>query len=270
LPAPSLIFQSAKLGDRTCILSELEWAEQLLADGQPAGRIYGVSGGTLVALAFALEQAARAEPGRWGRASSAVADVRSFLRRAGHWQIHGLNLLPRYGFYNLRPLRRWLGARLHAYSGRADWRLSELPGPLYCLAMDFGGVFTLFGPPDETLQFDYFFRRTGPPRDAPAVDAVIAALSTLISTEPAPVNGAWYRDPRPALSDASALIADLEAGDPRPLVFRRPHTRLRPWPLNFVTSPFIMHSQNERNQALETAYDRDLRARHASCRLRVQ
>src|SRR3989338_1201234 len=206
--ALSVIFQAAKLGDRAPLLAEFEWALELLQRREPLDRIYGVSGGALAALGTALALSARRDPGRWGGADGAPAEFSHFLRRAGHWQIHSLNLLPRFGFYNLRPLRRWLAARLVDYVGRADLNLSELAAPLYLVTLDAGGLFTLFGPPDDGLQFDYFFRQTGPPRDAPLLDAVIAALSTSIATEPGPANGAWFRDTRPALADAAALITD--------------------------------------------------------------
>ncbi len=101
------------------------------------------------------------------------------------------------------------------------------------------------------------------PQDAPISDALIAALSTLLSTSPAQVNGAWYRDCRPAFSDAGAMIADLEAADPHPIQRQSPYTPIRTWQLNTLSSSFIMHSQNERNQHLLASYYLDLRDRHA-------
>jgi predicted acylesterase/phospholipase RssA len=261
-PLPSIIFQPSKLGNRPALLSEFEWAAQHWRDQTPVGRIYGLSGGALVAVAFGLALAARQDPPRWGRAANALTDLADWLRRAGHWDLHGLNLVPKYGFYHLRPLRRHLARLLHTYAGRADVRLSELGVPLYLITLDRGGLFVLFGPPDETLQFDYFWRHTGPPRDALLLDALTAALSTLISTEPVAIDGAWYRDGRPPLVDAGGFIADLEAAQPRPLLRRRPQAAVRAWPLNWFTSSFIMHSQGERNHVLLTEYYLDLKARH--------
>jgi predicted acylesterase/phospholipase RssA len=109
--------------------------------------------------------------------------------------------------------------------------------------------------------------RIGPPRDAPIVEALTAALSTLLSTEPAWVrdrqgSGRWLRDARPAIVDAGAIVADLEATDPRPIIRTRPHAPVRAWRLNWITSSFIMHSSNERNQTLLAAHYLDLLARH--------
>jgi hypothetical protein len=109
--------------------------------------------------------------------------------------------------------------------------------------------------------------RVGPPRDAPILDAAVAGLSTLLSTEPILVRGradggTWLRDARPAIVDAGAIVADLEAGDPRPIVRTIPHAPIRDWRLNWITSSFIMHSQNERNQTLLAALYLDLLQRH--------
>jgi len=263
----TIIFQSAKLGDIPHILAEFSWAESLQHDGMAVGRVYGVSGGALVALAFGLTLAAQRDSPRWGKAQTALADFSGFLRRARSREIRGLNLNPLYGFYNLSRLRRWVADRLRAYAGRDDFRLSELGVPLYLCAMDWDGVLTLFGPPDDALQFRYQFVRVGPPRDAPLVEALIAALSTMLSTEPALVKtdarqpGEWFRDCRPAIVDAGAIVADLEAADPRPILRRKPYAPIRPWSLNWFTSSFIMHSQNERNQTLLAAHYLDLLAR---------
>ncbi len=66
----SILFQSAKLGDIPYILDELEWAKQLRHDQMPVQRVYGVSGGALVALAFSLSLAAQHDQARWGGATS--------------------------------------------------------------------------------------------------------------------------------------------------------------------------------------------------------
>jgi hypothetical protein len=268
-PRPStIIFQSAKLGDVAQILNEFEAAKRLLRDGVDVGRVYGLSGGTLVALAFGLTLATSRDPARWGKAGSALADFRRFLQDARSRDIRALNLNPLYGPFNLNPLRRWVSGRLRAYAGRDDLLLSSLGVPLYLCAMDWDGVLTLFGPQDEELQFQYHWVRVGPPRDASIVDALIAALSTMLSTEPVLVGsdgnpgGEWFRDCRPAIVDAGALVADLEAQDPRPIRRTQPYTPIRPWELNFVTSSFIMHSKSERNHVLLTAYYLDLLERH--------
>jgi predicted acylesterase/phospholipase RssA len=264
----SIIFQSAKLGDIPQILCEFEAAERLLCDGAEVGRVYGVSGGALVALAFGLTLAAQRDPTRWSKAEAALGDFGRFLRRARSRHVRALNLNPLYGPFNLNPLRRWVSERLRAYAGRDDLVLSALGVPLYLCAMDWDGVFTLFGPKDEGLQFQYHWVRVGPPRDVLIVDALIAALSTMLSTEPALVvsdgdpKDEWFRDCRPAIVDTGALVTDLEAQDPRPIRRTKPHAPIRPWKLNFITSSFIMHSKSERNHSLLTAHYMDLLDRH--------
>ncbi len=257
----SIVFQSAKLGDVAQILDELRWAMRLRDEAAPVGRVYGVSGGALVALAFGLAAASQRDPQRWGRANTALPDFVDLLRRARSRDIRRWNLNPKYGFYNLSPLRRWVAARLRDYTGRDNWMLSDLGIPLYLCALDWDAVFTLFGPADETLQFQYHWAHVGPPRDAPIVNALVAALSTMLSTVPVRVGSdekAWFRDCRPAIVDAGAIVHDLEANDPRPILRRRPYAPIRPWKLNWFTSSFIMHSHNERNQTLLAAYYLDL------------
>ncbi len=270
LARASVVFQSAKLGNIPRILDELAWAKELLDKGLDVGRVYGVSGGALTALAFSLALAAHRDPACWGAARTALSDFGDFLRRARSRDVRSLNLNPLYGVFNLRPLRLWLAGRLSSYGQKQDAALSDLSVPLYLCALDQDGILNLFGPPDDGLQFQYQFVRVGPPRDAPIVDAMLAALSTMLSTEPAWVpkgssassEGGWFRDCRPAIADAGAIVADLEAADPRPLVRRQPYTPIRPWRLNWITSSFIMHSQHERNQALLASYYLDLLQRH--------
>ncbi len=156
---------------------------------------------------------------------------------------------------------------------RNSW-LSDLGVPLYLCAIDRDGTFTLLGSQDDRLQFQYHAVRVGPPRDAPIVEALTACLSTLLSTEPVWVRdrqggGQWLRDARPAVVDAGAIVADLEAADPRPIVRTRPHAPIRTWSLNWITSSFIMHSSNERNQTLLAAHYLDLLARHRALQRRV-
>ena len=275
---PSIIFQSAKLGDLPFIVRELDRAQALLDENQPVGRIYGISGGALVAMAFGLALAAKKDPQKWGKASTAVKDFRKFLSGSRGWQIRTLNVNIWHGRSNLDPLRRWLEKQLKLYMGTAEKTgapegtplriidqtlllISDLGIPLYICAMDRDAIFTLFGPPDDSLQCPYQFMHMGPPQDAPLVDAVIASVSTLLSTSPSTVNGQYVYDCRPPIVDAGAIVADLEAKDPRPILRTRPHAVIRNWKLNFITSSFIMHSQHERNQALMANYYLDLLSR---------
>jgi predicted acylesterase/phospholipase RssA len=265
-----VIFQSAKLGDIPQILCELDRAEALLHEDVKVGRVYGISGGALVALAFGLALAAQRDPVRWGKARSAPTDLAAFLRHAHSRDIRAFNLDPLYGPFNLDPLRRWVCKRLRAYAGRDDIALSALGVPLYLCAMDGDGTFTLIGPADASLQFQYHWAHIGPPRDARVVDALVAAVSTMLSTEPTLVttethpDGEWFRDCRPAIVDAGALVADLEASAPRPILRTQPYTPIRSWKLNWITSPFIMHSKSERNHVLLTAHYLDLLDRHSA------
>ncbi len=200
---PSVIFQSAKLGDLPYILKEFDRAEALLKEGRPVGRVYGVSGGALVALAFGLALAAKKDPQKWGKAANAIHDFRKFLSKARGWQIRTFNINIWYGRSNLNPLRRWLEKRLTEYSGAAEatplqatppndaplsdtralpfWHrtapthdpkeimVSDLGLPLYICTIDKEAIFTMFGPPDESLQCPYQFMHMGPPQDAPLV-----------------------------------------------------------------------------------------------------
>jgi hypothetical protein len=246
----TIVFQSAKLGDLPWILKELDWAKRLLNEGVAAGRIFGVSGGNLAALAFGLARAAQQSPSIWGKAANAPADFRGYLARAHSHNLRTLKLNPTYGFHTLAPLRRWVASRLRAYTGRVDWRLSELGVPLYLCSVDHDAIFCMYGPPDDSLQCDYPFVHIPPPQDAPLLDALIAGLSTILSTESHAVNRAWRYDCRPPIVDAGAVVADLEASDPRPILRTKPHAAVRRWPLNWFTSSFVMHSAHERNQPL--------------------
>jgi hypothetical protein len=246
----TIIFQSAKLGDLPWILKELGWAEHLLGEGVAEGRIFGVSGGNLAALAFGLARAAQKSPHIWGKARNAPADFRNFLSRAHGRDLRRLKLNPAYSFFTLQPLQRWAASRLRAYTGRDDWSLSELGVPLYLCSVDHDAIFCMYGPPDDSLQCDYPFVHIPPPQDAPLLDALIAGLSTRLSTDSQAVNGAWRYDCRPSIVDAGAIVADLEAADPRPILRVRPQAAIRRWALNWFTSSFVMHSAHERNQPL--------------------
>ncbi len=263
LIAPAtIIFQSAKLGNLPWLVQELDWAEKLQNEGVQARRIFGISGGNLVALAFGLAQAARKNPQTWGQARNALADLRDFLSRAHSRDLRALKLNPLYGFYTLAPLRRWVAARLRVYTGRDDWNVSDLGVPLYLCSLDHDAILCMYGPPDNTLQCDYHFVHIPPPQDAPLLDALTAGLSTLLSTDSNPVNGAWRFDCRPPIVDAGAIVADLQSADPRPILRVRPFTPIRQWSLNWFTSSFVMHSAHERNQTLLAGYYLDLLERH--------
>jgi predicted acylesterase/phospholipase RssA len=260
--SPSIIFQSAKLGDLELIIEELGWAQILLNEGKNPDRVYGISGGVLTALAYSLSLASRRDPQDWGKAANIISIFVDFLRKASTGKIRSVNRNPQWGFYNLDPLRRWLKLNLSKIGFSRNPLISELPVRLYICVIDKDGTFTLFGKPDNNLQFDYQYVHIGPPQDAPILDASIAALSTLLSTSPGRINGEWYRDCRPAISDAGAIISDLESGNPNPIQRSSPYTPIRSWQLNTITSSFIMHSQNERNQHLLSSYYLDLRDRH--------
>jgi hypothetical protein len=268
-PPSTIIFQSAKLGDIAWILKELDWAESLLNGESNAGRIFGVSGGNLTALAFGLALAARQSPQIWGRAYNAIADFRAFLGSARSRDIRSLKLNPKYGFYTLKPLRGRVANLLRAYSGRDEWNVSDLGIPLYLCALDRDAIFRMYGPPDDSLQCDYGFIHISPPQDAPLLDALTAGLSTLLSTDSNPVNGEWRFDCRPAIVDAGAIVADLQSTDPRPILRSRPYTSIRKWKLNWFTSSFVMHSAHERNQTLLAAQSLDLLERHTRLQAQV-
>jgi hypothetical protein len=257
-PDHSILFQSAKLGDIPEIIKELKWAKSLLADQRPVGRVYGISGGSLPALAYVLSVSARIDPVHWGSCAPALDVFADFLTNARSRDLRALSPQPQYGLYHLGPLRQRVSKWLAEWTGQGDFALSDLPIPLYLCAMDHDAIFTSFGPLDDSLRFDYQFVQVGPPQDAPLLDALTAALSTMLSTTPVLVNGRWYRDCRPAIVDGGALVADLEARDPRPILRRRPHAPLRDWKLNTITSSSIMHSQHERNQPLTVAVYLDL------------
>ncbi len=180
----------------------------------------------------------------------------------GSFCLRALKLNPLYGFYTLKPLRRWAASRLRAYTGRDDWRVSDLGIPLYLCALDRNAILCMYGPPDESLQCDYHFIHIPPPQDAPLLDALTAGLSTLLSTDSNPVNGEWRIDCRPPIVDAGAIVADLQAADPRPILRSRPFAVVRPWKLNWFTSSFVMHSAHERNHTLLAGHYLDLLSRH--------
>ena len=130
--------------------------------------------------------------------------------------------------------------------------------------MNRDGTFSMFGPPNPNLKFQYQHVQVGPSIDAPAIDALISTLSTMLSTEPGLVNGEWYRDCRPAIVDGGAIIDALEQAAGNNIINMRrtiPYARIRSWKLNWFTSSFVMHSENERNQTLLAAYYLDLMKR---------
>ena len=247
----TIIFQSAKLGDLPWILKELDWAESLLREGVEAGRIFGVSGGNLAALAFGLALAARKSPQTWGKARNARRISASFLRRAHSRNLRALKLNPLYGFYTLMPLRRWVASRLRAYTGRDDWRVSELGVPLYLCAMDRDAIFCMYGPPDDSLQCDYHFVHIPPPQDAPLPGRADRRI------EHPPLHR--FQPGERSMADTTAARPSWTPGPSWPtwkpptrarFCASRPYAAIRQWPLNWFTSSFVMHSAHERNQTL--------------------
>ena len=263
----TLIFQAAKLGDPVHIMEEILRARQILDQRTPVSRVYGISGGALTALAFAFAYSAQKDPQRWGVASSALDDFYHFLHNSKSAQLRSFHHNPWYGIHNLQPLRNWLTNKLRYYAQAAVLAPNRLPGfsdlsvPLYLCAMDRDGIFCLFGEADPQLNFQYHAVQVGPPRAADLIDATIAALSTMLSTEPVLIADEWYRDCRPAIVNAAAIIADLQKSKPSRLLRRQPYAPIRTWKRNWITSSFIMHSQNERNQSLLAEYYLDLKDR---------
>jgi hypothetical protein len=260
LTATSIVFQSARLGDIGKLLEEFAWAEKLLPTMPDDIRIYGISGGALAALAMALTISAQKDTVIWGRAEHSMAKFANFLQSANSRSLRAFNRNPWYGIYHLGPIKKWVGKQIKAACEKENPNLSEFSVPLYLCAMDRDGVFTLFGPPNDSLQFQYQQVRVGPPQDAPVLDALEAALSSLLSTSPVMVRGAWFRDCYPAYTDGGAVISDLEAasGEERKITRDQPYAPIRTWKLNWITSSFVMHSQNSRNQSWLACYYLDL------------
>ena len=128
--------------------------------------------------------------------------------------------------------------------------------------MDGDAIFNLLGKPDPALTFLYQFVAVGPPLDAPLLDACMASLSTMLSTIPVQIDGRYYRDVRPAIPNASAIITDLEKRVPRHIIHRNPYTPIRTWHCNVISSSMIMQSYHERNQNLLARTYLDLVTRH--------
>ncbi len=260
----TVIFQAAKLGDKAFLLDEILHAKDLLEHGNRFDSVYGISGGSLPALAFSLAYSARTEPAKWGAAASALEDFYTFLRAAKSSQLRKLNSNPWYGLYNLQPLKNWLINQIKHYTqafrppsaGLPDFE--DLAIKLYLCAIDRDGTFNLFGTIDPDLTFQYHAIQVGPPKKAGVVEACIASLSTMISTEPLQIGNEWYRDCRPAIPNAVAIVSDLQKREPQLIIHKLPYAPIRKWKRNWITSSFIMHSQNERNQVLLAEYYLDL------------
>ena len=248
----ALIFQSAKLGNITHILDEFGMAEKLLPNVCGQERIFGVSGGSLTALAFALAVSAKIDPTRWGSAQGALSEFMYFLKNATSREIRRFNLNRNllYGRSNLNPLKKWLRQRIKSYCGDENARISDLAVPLFIGVMPIDNRLVFLGKPDISMQMEYQFAHLGPPEDAKILEAVIAALSTSLSTQPVEINGRWFYDCRPAVVDAGAIVTDMLKVDPEEIWRSTPFTPLREWKPNFITSPFMMHSHHERNQML--------------------
>jgi hypothetical protein len=161
-----------------------------------------------------------------------------------------------YGPFNLRPLRRWIEALLVAYGAPAAMRLSQIGHPLYLAALDQDATFTLFGPPDEGLQFVYPWVRLGPPADAPVADAAVAALSTMLSTEPGAVNGAWYRDCHRRSPAPAPSLTDRASSPAHPAAAHTPPGNGSP------TGSLLLHRTPTRQISRSSAYYLDLLERH--------
>lgn len=260
--AYSIIYQAAKLGDIPQVLSDFALAHEVIAEKIPIGRVYGTSGGALAALTHCLVISVEQVPGHFApQTANALEDFAGFLRRAKSWHIRRLNWWGmRYGFYNLKPLRRWLSDQLRLYTGVDNldtFRLSDLAVPLYLCVQDRNGYPVFLGPDDESLQAEYHSCATRI-EDAPVLDATMATLSTMLSTDAYAVNGAYYKDGRPVYADISAYVLDMEADDPRPIIKSRPHVPLPKWRSWAVSQPFIMHRWHEQNQAILAGYYNDL------------
>jgi predicted acylesterase/phospholipase RssA len=261
-PPYTVIYQAAKLGDVPHLLRDFEMARRLDAEGVSIGRIYGNSSGALVALAHGLVITARAQPGRLTpQAANALADFEAFFRTAKSRDIRRLNWRGiKYGIYNLDPLKQWLTQRLKVYRGRDDvsnFTFTDLSIPVYLCVEDKDGFPVFFGPPDERLRAVYHSCSTRI-ENAPVVDACLAALSTMLSTDAYLVGGHYYKDGRPAFADISAMVLDMEDAEPRPIIKSAPYTPIRDWKGNTISQVFIMHSWHERNQAELTAHYNDL------------
>jgi hypothetical protein len=83
----------------------------------------------------------------------------------------------------------------------------------------------------------------------------------MLSTEPVLIGDETYRDSRPAIVNAAAIVSDLHQSEPSLILRNEPYAPIRPWKRNWFTSSFIMHSQNERNQSLLAEYYLDLKVR---------
>ncbi len=251
-PFKALIFQSAKLGNIDHILDEFTLAQKLLPGVSGLERIFGISGGSLTALAFALAVSAKIDSERWGAAHAALIEFKDFLNKSTSREIRRFNLNRNllYGRSNLNPLKKWLGQKIKFYCGDENARITDLAVPLFICAMPIDNRLVFFGKPDISMQMGYLFAHLGPPVDAKIVDAITAALSTSLSTQPVEINGRWFYDSRPAVVDAGAIVADLLKVDPEEIWRSTPYAPIREWKPNFITSPFMMHSHHERNQVL--------------------
>ncbi len=252
----SIIYQAGKLGDVAQLLDDIALAQRLAASGTVIGRLYGNASGALVAVAHAVQIGAQT-----AQAGHALDDLAGFFEQARSRDIRRLNVRHiQYGFYHLGPLRKRLAALLAAWTGLADpsaLTLADLPVPVYLCAADKDAYPVFFGPPDNSLRAVYHNCATRL-ENAPVLDACIAAVSTMLSTDAARVNGHFYKDGRPVFADISPMVLDMEAGDPRPIVKSEPHTPLPAWKPWAASQVFIMHRWHERNQATLSRYYNDL------------
>ncbi|MBN1119937.1 MAG: hypothetical protein JXJ17_02575 [Anaerolineae bacterium] len=264
----TVIYQSAKLNHLPQLQSDFDLARRLEAEGASIGRIFGNSSGALAALAHAIMISARTNPDRFSESANyALETFAAYFRQTTVKKLRRFNLWAlKYGAYQLDPLRRWLSDRLREYTGLDDlssFTFDDLAVPVYLCVCDKDARPVFFGPPDDTLQADYHNCRTRI-ENAPLLDACIAAVSTVLAYDAVPVNGHYYKDGRPVFADISAMVADMEAADPRPIVKSEPYTPIPDWKPNALSQPFIMHRWHERNQAILAAYYNDLLARYRS------
>lgn len=263
----SIIYHAGKTTDFTTQLTDLDLARRLLDSGRAAGRIYGGSGGALVAVAHAVAVSAGRDPDRWAApATDSLDRLHEFISHATPRSVRRVNIRsPRYGLFTPAPLRRWL-TRWLAACGVDDpdsFPLSELAVPTYILACDVDAYPVFFGPPAPDLHAEWHNAATRI-EDAPLIDAVIASISTPMVYDSVWVNGAWYKGSRPVYTSLTAIVADMEASAPRPLIHNTPIAEFPGWPSMSVTQPFLMHAWVERNQADLAAHYVDLlnRGRH--------
>ena len=203
-------------------MEEISARRQILEQRTPVSRVFGISGGALTALAFAFAYSAQNDPKRWGVACQLLwmIFINSCDKPAAH-NCAAFNHNPWYGIHNLQPLRNWLTNQLRYYAQAAlpvarEHRQVFLTFRRHsiCVQWTAMGLFACLGLITLTSNFNTTLSRWGRLRAADLVDATIAALSTMLSTEPVLIADEWYRDCRPAIVNGAAIIADLQNSNP--------------------------------------------------------